>query len=171
MSQGLGAGSIDGSWVGQLQGRLARAGSPLRVVNLSVTGAGIADVLARQLPGLARLGDRVALVTVLAGANDMFGRGRRRPAVAAMGNLLAALPAGKSVVATLPRRNHAALAINALIDDAARDGAIAVADLRGMTVRSLLRTRAADLFHPNERGYAALADTFGRAMRVSGGCR
>jgi hypothetical protein len=46
--------------------------------NLSVTGARLRDVLTGQVPALAGLGDRVALVTVLAGANDMFPRGYAR---------------------------------------------------------------------------------------------
>jgi hypothetical protein len=53
-----------------------RAGSRLRLVNLSVTGARLRDVLTGQVPALAGLGDTVALVTVLAGANDMFPPGR-----------------------------------------------------------------------------------------------
>ena len=166
MTQGIGAASIHGGWVGQLQAPLTRAGSPLRVVNLSVTGAGIADVLASQVPELAQLASRTTLVTVLAGANDMFPRHRRQHAVTAMAGLLTALPAGKSIVATLPRRNPAALAINALIDSAATQGMITVAELRGMTLRSLIGTRAADLFHPNERGYAGLADTFAQAVHA-----
>jgi lysophospholipase L1-like esterase len=164
MSQGLGAQSIDGGWVGQLHVHLRQAGSPLRVLNLSVTGAQLRDVLVSQAPQVSRLGDAVALVTVLAGANDMFPRSRRRLAPLYMARLLDILPPGRTVVATLPRRNQAALAVNAVLDDAARRGVITIADLRGMTVRSLIGTRAADLFHPNERGYAALAKTFGQTI-------
>jgi acyl-CoA thioesterase-1 len=164
MSQGIGAQSIDGGWVRQLHARLRLAGSPLRVVNLSVTGARLRDVIDRQAPRVAELGDAVALVTVLAGANDMFPRDRRQHAPAAMAELLDVLPPGRIVVATLPRRNQAALDVNAVLDAAAGRGVIAIADLRGMTVRSLIGTRAADLFHPNERGYAALAGTFADAI-------
>jgi lysophospholipase L1-like esterase len=165
MSQGIGANSIDGGWAGQLHARHVRAGSRLRLVNLSVTGARLRDVLTGQVPALAGLGDTVALVTVLAGANDMFPPGRRPAAVAAMASLLDGLPAGKTVIGTLPRRNTHALAINALLDDAAGRGTIALAELRGMTVRSLIGTRAEDFFHPNERGYAHIADVFGRAIQ------
>lgn len=105
-------------------------------------------MLTGQGPALAGLGDTVALVTVLAGANDMFPPGRRPAAVAAMADLLDALPAGKTVIGTLPRRNTHALAINALLDDAAGRGTMALAELRGMTVRSLIGTRAKDFFHP-----------------------
>lgn len=167
MSQGIGAAGISGSWVGQLHARLRDHGSPLRIVNLSVTGARIRDVADQQAPQLAELGDAVALVTVLAGANDMFPPSRRPYAPVAMEDLLQRLPAGKSVVATLPRRNHAALAVNALLDASAHQGSIAIADMRGMTIRSLIGTRAADFFHPNERGYEAIADAFARAISAS----
>jgi len=164
MSQGIGAHSIDGGWVRQLHARLRRAGSPLRVVNLSVTGARLGDVLDRQVSQLAGFGENVALVTVLAGANDMMSRDRRQHVPGAMAQLLATLPPGRTVVATLPQRHVAARAANVLLEAVARRGTISLADLRGMTLRSLAGTLAADLFHPNERGYAHLADAFGRAL-------
>lgn len=164
MSQGIGARSIDGGWVRQLQTRLRLAGSPLRMVNLSVTGARLHDVLARQVPQLAGFGDDVALVTVLAGANDMVRRDTRQHVPGAMAELLAALPPGRTVVATLPQRHVAALAANTVLEAAARRGTIRLVDLRGMSLRSLFGTLAADFFHPNERGYAYLADAFGRAL-------
>jgi lysophospholipase L1-like esterase len=107
-------------------------------------------------------------VTVLARANDMFPRGRRATVAGDFAVLLRGLPAGRSVVGTLPRRNNAALAVNALLDQAAADGAIRIADLRGMRLRSLIGTRASDHFHPNERGYARIAEAFGQAIGGAG---
>lgn len=152
MSQGIGTRSIEGGWVGQLRSRLIEQGVPVRLLNLSVTGARVKDVVRFQLPRLAALEYQPALVTVLVGANDMFPPARRPSAVSAYPELLAALPRGRSVVGTLPRRNRAALAINALVEAAADRGDVRIADMRGMTVRSLWGTRAEDLFHPNERG-------------------
>ncbi len=63
-----------------------------------------------------------------------------------------------------PRRNKHALAINALVDDAAAAGRVRVADLRGRTLASMRGTRAEDHFHPNERGYAGIADAFAKAI-------
>jgi acyl-CoA thioesterase-1 len=164
MSQGIGAADISGGWVGQLHARLTGHGLRLRLVNLSVTGARIGDVASQQLPQIPALGAPPALITVLAGANDMFPISRRPPAVAQFTALLSALPAGQIVVATLPRRNGASRAINALIDREAASGQIQIAEMRGMTVRSLIGTRAADHFHPNERGYAGIATAFDRAI-------
>lgn len=160
MSQGIGARDIGGGWVGQLQARWTAAGTSLRLVNLSVTGARVDDVLDDQIPRLAALGVQPALVTVLVGANDMLLRSRRAAAVASFGRLIDELAGYPTVIATLPRRNPEALAINALIDDAARAGTVRVADMRGRTLRSLRGTRANDHFHPNEIGYTAICEAF-----------
>lgn len=47
-SQGIGAQTIAGGWAGQLHARFAAAGQPMRLVNLSVTGARVRGVLARE---------------------------------------------------------------------------------------------------------------------------
>jgi lysophospholipase L1-like esterase len=58
--------------------------------------------------------------------------------------------------------------VNALLDQAAADGAIRIADLRGMRLRWLIGTRASDHFHPNERGHARIAEAFGQAIGGAG---
>jgi lysophospholipase L1-like esterase len=164
MSQGIGARSIRGGWVGQLHAQLLAEGRAVRLVNLSVTGARVHDVAEQQLPQLAALDVVPALVTVLVGANDMFPRSRWAGAAASYPRILQALPRGRSVVGTMPRRGGGAAAVNALVDEAAARGEVRVADLRGMTVKSLIGTRAGDYFHPNERGYADIARRFGAAV-------
>ena len=166
MSQGIGARSIEGGWVGQLRSRLMAQGVPVRLINLSATGARVKDVVQFQLPELAALG-QPAVVTVLVGANDMFPPARRTGALSPYSELLSALPGGRSVVGTLPRRNRSALAINALVDAAAARGEVRIADMRGMTVRSLWGTRAEDLFHPDESGYAWIARRFAPAVEAT----
>lgn len=167
MSQGIGAQSIRGGWVGQLHSQFVEEGHQVRLVNLSSTGSRVCDVVEQQLPQLAALDSEPALVTVLVGANDMFPRSRWTHAIETYPQILAALPRGRTVVGTVPRRNGGALAINALIDAAAARGDVRVADLRGMTVKSLIGTRAEDHFHPNERGYADIASRFGDAVERS----
>jgi hypothetical protein len=69
-AQGLGAASPGGGYVGQVLAELRlRTGEPWRVLNLSVSGALMRDVLARQLPQLPAA---PALVTCGAGANDVL---------------------------------------------------------------------------------------------------
>lgn len=167
MSQGIGARDISGGWVGQLHSRLDVGGIHLRLVNLSASGARVRDLLHVQLPRLRALEAAPALVTVLIGANDMVLRGRRAAAVATFEKLLADLPPGVTVIATLPRRNPQALAINANIDAAAASGRVRMADMRSRTMGSYRGTLADDHFHPNERGYAAIAAVFEAAIDLS----
>jgi lysophospholipase L1-like esterase len=69
-AQGLGAPSPDGGYVGQsLAGLTERDGKPWRVLNLSVSGSVIRDVLDRQLP---KLPSRPDLITCGIGVNDIF---------------------------------------------------------------------------------------------------
>ncbi len=166
MSQGIGARDISGGWVGQLHARWTAAGHRMRLVNLSVTGARVLDVLTDQLARLRDLGVEPDLVTVLVGANDMLLRRRRAAAVGHFARLIEALRPYPAVVATMPRRNPQALAINALIDEAGAAGRLRIADMRGRTLASLRGTRAEDHFHPNERGYASIADAFATACNV-----
>ena len=166
MSQGIGARDITGGWVGQLHTRMTSDGRDFRLLNLSKTGARVRDVLDEQLSQLSDLGVEPDLTTVLVGANDMLRRNRREAAVKDFARLLTTLPTGSTVIATLPRRNKHALAINALVDDAAAAGRVRVADMRGRTLASLRGTRADDHFHPNERGYASIADAFAAAIEL-----
>ena len=71
-SQGIGASTPFDGWVGQVQQRSGADGPPWRVVNLSVSGARVHDVLDEQLPRLYRLGQPVDLVTCAIGGNDMY---------------------------------------------------------------------------------------------------
>ncbi|HEY3982095.1 MAG TPA: SGNH/GDSL hydrolase family protein [Streptosporangiaceae bacterium] len=164
MTQGIGAAGISGGWVSQLHDQLAAQGRRFRLVNLSVTGARVGDVVDDQLPRLEALGVTPDLVTVLIGANDMFPRSRRPAAVGWYAALLDRLPAGRSVVAPLPQRNKPALAINALIGRAAARGQVRVAEFPRTGLRSLFGTLAEDHFHPNELGYARIAAAFRPAI-------
>jgi lysophospholipase L1-like esterase len=165
MSQGIGARDISGGWVGQLHRQLADGAKSYRLVNLSVTGARVQNVIDTQLAQLTAIGVVPDLVTVLIGANDMLVRRRRVAAVAAFAVLLNELPAGRTVIGTLPRRNAQALEINALIDAAAAAGNLRVAELRGgVSLRGIRATLADDYFHPNEIGYARIAAAFAKAI-------
>lgn len=80
MSQGIGARSFRGGWVGQLHAQFLMEGYRVRLVNLSSTGARVRDVVETQLPRLGAIDPAPALVTVLVGANDMIPRNRRAEA-------------------------------------------------------------------------------------------
>lgn len=169
MSQSVGATRWDRGWVHQLLERLHAGGRDVTPVNLSATGAVLADLHDRQVPLLEQLladdprGDE-ALVTVLAGSNDLF-NSRHRPHLAErFAGLLDLLPHG-SVVSTLPQPRAAARSANTHIWAAADAGRIRVVDMVTAGPRTWVGKVAADRFHPNDRGYAALADAFEPVVR------
>ncbi|MCW2716719.1 SGNH/GDSL hydrolase family protein [Pseudonocardia sp.] len=126
-SQGVGATTREAGYVGVVH-ELLRRRDAWRVVNLSRAGAGVADVLARQLPELAALTaeEPAALVTCVIGAEDVA---RRTPGLdITLRSMLAALPRG-AVVATVPLRGPAADAANAVIREEVVRHGLRVADL------------------------------------------
>nr|WP_281363201.1 SGNH/GDSL hydrolase family protein [Nocardioides perillae] len=166
MSQGVGASRHDRGWVGQLARRLAADGLELQVLNLSATGARADDVVAQQLPLVERIGVREGdLTTVLVGSNDLYGgRAARRRLPAAYAALVAGVPPG-TVVATLPRAHGVASRANAHVEEAAAVGRVRLLDLRTLGPDSWRGLLASDLFHPNDAGYAAIADAFEPTVR------
>ncbi len=166
MSQGIGASSFDAGWVNQVQERLAREGRHYQVVNLAASGARVADVLAQQLPAWRSLPGDTDLVTVLIGSNDLVRRQHRDSLALNFAELLAALPPG-AVVANLPNPRQAAVTVNRLIDQARTERGIIVADTTVRRRESWKGRLAEDHFHPNELGYAGIADTFYRAISRS----
>lgn len=99
-SQGIGATTRESGYVGVAHEVLRRR-APWRVVNLSRAGAGVADVLVRQLPEVTALtvDEPAALVSCIVGAEDVA---RCTPGLElTLRQVLAALPSG-SVVGTVP---------------------------------------------------------------------
>lgn len=172
MCQGVGASAPARGWVGQLAARLAADGHDLAVVNLSATGARTTDVLAQQLPLLDQVppAPRAAaapLVTALVGSNDLFGgRTPRAELPRAMAELAQRLPPG-SVVATLPQPARAAGLANRPLEAASQAGRLRVVDMRTAGPASWRGRLAADRFHPNDAGYAAIADAMEPAVRAA----
>ena len=165
LTQGIGAETYLGGWVGQIQQRMAEDGRPIQVVNLSVTGAVIADLLREQIPRMSALARIPDVITVLAGSNDMNHRSTQNHAPARFQRLLDAIPEGpRLIVATLPRPNRASRRINAVIEAEASRGRLTIAETRGMRLRDLPGTLARDFFHLNERGYSRIADAFAVAL-------
>ncbi len=165
-AQGVGASRPDRGYVGLLAGRLEAATKrPVEVINLSVSGARIEDVLVRQLPALRAL--RPDLVTVAIGGNDIGSYDGARFA-RQVDRLTAALPDG-TFIADVPYFMHgrwegrAQQAADAVRHSANRHGLPVVAlhsALRRQGWPAMLTDFAADWFHPNDRGYRVWADTF-----------
>ncbi|MGN6607805.1 MAG: SGNH/GDSL hydrolase family protein [Jatrophihabitans sp.] len=172
MSQGIGAPRFDAGWVDSARRRLGPAADGLVVVNLSASGARVPDVLDQQLPAWSALppapeGPHGAdVVTVFIGANDLMRRAHRDALPGAFTELLRRLPVG-AIVATMPQPRAAARSVNARLETAAADGRVRLVDLRTGGPRSWRGKLASDHFHPNEAGYAELAEAFVPALRTA----
>jgi len=164
-AQGIGAPAYDRGFVGQLRDRLeARDGQRWRVVNASVSGARMRDVLP-QLHWLDELPARPDLVTCTAGSNDLAWRLGLRRIERDLERLLAALPGG-TVVATMPRGlgERRTEALNARVRREAPARGLVVADVWAHTGPPWSGKLAADGFHPSERGYRAWTAAFAAAL-------
>ncbi len=159
MTLGIGASMPQRGWVGQLAARMPG----WRVLNLGINGGRVLDVLERQLPMLESLDPAPDLVTVLIGSNDMMNPRLRRSLDADLPELLRRLPT-RTVVGNQPGTHPAALRVNAIIDQAVADHRLVLAELRDPRTRSWRDKLAADRFHPNDRGYAGIAEVFGEAV-------
>ncbi len=167
MSQGIGAPRFDAGWVNQVSERLADAGRPLEIVNLSASGARTADVLDQQVPVWRELARAEAVepdvVTVLVGSNDLFSARHRDVLPATFARLLDALPSG-AIVATMPQPRRAATDVNEQIARAVRERGLVAIDMRRTGPSSWRGKLADDHFHPNELGYRSIADAFAPAV-------
>jgi lysophospholipase L1-like esterase len=159
-AQGLGAPSPDGGYVGQVLAELRlRTGLPWRVLNLSVSGALIRDVLDGQLPRLPAAPD---LVTCGIGVNDVL---YTAPAklLRDLRTLVGAIPDG-TVILDLPlptgfwgilgRIGVPYVArINRTIHGAAWARGLAVAEISAHFTPPWSGKFASDCFHPSQAGY------------------
>lgn len=164
--QGIGASAHDRGYVGGLLEWLGRrSGTAWRVVNLSRSGARVADVLAHQVPALESLGGPPDLVTLAVGANDML---RRTPVPrlhATLSDVLDRLPRG-AVVATLPQGlgRRRPVGFNGLIVGVSATRGLVVADVWRHTAPPWSGKFAADGFHPNDAGYRDWVAAFREAL-------
>ena len=159
-AQGLGAPSPDEGYVGQvLEVLTRRSGRPWRVLNLSVSGALIRDVLADQLPKLPVPAD---LVTCGIGVNDILYTGPGK-LFADLRALLAAVP-DHTVMLDLPlptgcwgligRASVPYVArINRTIHEVAADRGLPVARVSAHFLPPWSGKFASDCFHPSQDGY------------------
>ena len=107
-SQGIGSPDPMQGWVPRMTDRLrAETGDPWRSINLSITGAQLADIRSHQLPRLHQLtdaGQPPQLVTHLAGANDLMAPGTWLSTKSNLLEVLGDLPDG-AVVARVGASN------------------------------------------------------------------
>jgi acyl-CoA thioesterase I len=159
-AQGLGAPSPMGGYVGQvLAGLRQRTGQPWRVLNLSLSGALIRDVLRDQLP---RIPAGAAMVTCGIGANDIFYSAPSkvfadlRTLVDAVpgGTVLLDLPVPTGIWGLLGRASIPYVArINQTIHRGAGARGLPVAEVSAHFLPPWTGKFASDNFHPSQDGY------------------
>jgi acyl-CoA thioesterase-1 len=159
-AQGLGAPGPQGGYVGQALNQLRRrTGQRWRVLNLSVSGSLIRDVLASQLPQLPVTAD---LVTCGVGVNDVFFSSPGR-LFADLRTLLAKVPHG-TVMLDLPLPNRLAgifgrmsvpyvTRINRVIREVAATRELGVAAVSENFTAPWAGKFSCDSFHPSQDGY------------------
>ena len=156
-SQGIGASTPAAGYVPQVRARLDDStGEQWRVVNLSITGARMADVVARQLPAADALGLEPDIVTSFIGANDLHNPLGVARARADAERLVASLPRGtlQSKMGGGPSSRPKARAINEVLR-AAGEQLTLFNPWRWPTRRGAW---AEDRFHPNDVGYGYLTE-------------
>ena len=158
MAQGIGASAYDRGWPGQLAERLPDHG----LVNLSVSGGRLTDLLERQIPAMEALGEP-DLVTIIVGSNDLISRRLREALPARLADVLRRLPPG-SIVGTQPGGRSGALEFNRLVDEAAAERGLVIAEFRDPRMRSWKGKLSIDHFHPNDLGYAGMAEIVAEAL-------
>ena len=159
-AQGLGAPGPRGGYVGQtLQQLRRRTGRHWRVLNLSVSGALIRDVLGDQIPRLPQAPD---LVTCGAGANDILYSAPGK-LLRDLRALLGAVP-DRTVMLDLPlpagfwwivgRMSVPYITrINRVICEVARDRGLPVAEVSAQFIPPWTGKFSCDSFHPSQDGY------------------
>ena len=159
-AQGLGAPGPKGGYVGQaLQQLRRRTGKHWRVLNLSVSGALIRDVLGEQIPLLPQAPD---LVTCGVGANDILYSPPGK-LFSDLRALLGAVPE-RTVMLDLPllagfwwivgRMSVPYITrINRVIYEGAKDRGLPIAEVSAQFIAPWTGKFSVDSFHPSQDGY------------------
>ena len=173
-ANGVGADPITRGYVYRIQNDISDRGKDTGLINLGIPGAGVVQMRDVEAP-LAKKADP-DLVTVFAGGNDLVGGKGVADFEGVLSELLDELRNETDafiVIATLPDATKAPKFVKepsanvtrarldgynaAILRQAARH-AIPVADLRDIGVGT--EVTAGDGFHPNEEGYAIIAQQF-----------
>ena len=170
-AQGIGASRAERGYVGLLARHIEQTThKSVRVVNLSVSGAKIADVVSEQVPQLKNY--QPDLITVEIGSNDVVQYDAAK-FTEHYATLAASLPPG-TLVSNLPffggriHRDQEVAAANQVVAAEATKNKLKLVDLYRETEqhRSLLNN-SFDLFHPSDRGYKNWEAAFWRSLLLS----
>ncbi|MBA2279017.1 SGNH/GDSL hydrolase family protein [Candidatus Saccharibacteria bacterium] len=166
-AQGIGASSPERGYVGLVAKNIEeKIKRPVHVINLSVSGAKVADVLSGQLPKLSKY-PPPEIVTIEIGANDVgsFNADKFR---LEFSQLLNELPAN-TLVSNVPSfrgsiknnlKGHSRDASEIATELIKQKPELFFADIHAATDALGLGDYAADYFHPNDRAYKKWAEAF-----------
>jgi len=177
-TQGGGASHPERGYVSLLFARLAATGGRWELYNRGRGGAQVDDLVRRQLPEALSVAPDV--VTLWTGGNDVLKGGSAEAFEVALDTMLQRLRTETEavvVIANLPRMEaqpfaesksrterqrlrERSQAFNAVIESVAARHGVPVVDLRGGTLMYDPANFSADGFHPNDAGYAAMAERF-----------
>ena len=121
-------------------------------------------MLARQIPAMQSLGVDPDLVTVIIGSNDLISRKLRDGMPGALLEMRRRLPPG-TIVGNQPGGRASVLEFNRLIDEAASERDLVLAEFRDPRMRSWKGKLSPDHFHPNDLGYAGMAAIVSEAIQ------
>ena len=164
-AQGIGASSPMRGYVGLITDKLAeRTNKPVRIVNISKTGARMSDYLTEQVPKIKDV--NADIVTIEIGANDIavFNADVFRKSFK---KVLGALPDG-AYVSNMPLFNsrpgsteNAKIASKIIEEELKKYPKLVFVDLQKQTQENQsVFGFAPDLFHPNNLSYKNWADAF-----------
>lgn len=161
-AQGVGAGTVNNSYVSLITEFLEnKYNSKLHIINLSVSGAKVLDVISNQLPLLEKIDiDSNTFITLDIGGNDMEHHDDIKFSEQ-IDRLFALLPK-QTIVADIAyfgggRKSYLEPNVqnaNKIIHEKALKHGLKIADLYKITKqKNSVFNNSADFFHPNNRGY------------------
>ena len=163
-AQSVGASRPERGYVGLLGEKIERkTGKKLGIVNLSVSGATVDDVVNNQVPMLKDYQPDILIVEI--GGNDVVHY--KDAAFAKSYQKLAGSLPDDTIIANVGyfggriRKNDEAIQANKHIAAASKKYDLPLVDLQTITKeRQSIRNYSADLFHPGDTGYQNWADAF-----------
>lgn len=164
LAQGVGASSVSASYVQLVADRLHReVPQGFRILNLSRSGARLADVLETQLPALATVPNSVIGGICTVGSNDLVRSGRLRQTRRRFTAVLEALPI-EILMATIPdAKSVTAKTMNRYLRSEANRLRRPLADV-ATALTSWKGLMAGDAFHPNDAGHQLWAKAITEAL-------
>ncbi len=165
-AQGIGASTPDSSYVKILATTMEkRTGKPVRIINLSKSGAKIKDLIGEQLPKLHGL--HPDIITVDIGANDIAQGTSQVDMTKGYEEIIRAVSPYQVVFANLPdfmwgTQQRNTTEINKTIVTLSHQYGLKLADLHEATHMKMwsLNEFAADGFHPSNNGHRTWAESF-----------